>query len=681
MPMTTRSSSVVRSSSPTTSESSDMYYDNDAFPTSPGSAVDCDWNLSDAPGSDAAAEDVRDTTPTPRPARDQSPASVAELPMEDFPPLVAPTPAAPTARNKSGKKEKGKKRAIQQVVGEDDPHLAADIALATAASLGLPTVLDHATPGASASRSGPASPSKRLRTNAVGGAASDMGQSPFLLPVETDVAGVNAGHAETPEAGATSPASAPNRNPASAAQVVTASSTNPPAVTTAAPPAPSATIAASTAPAPAAHATTASHLEPVAAAPTLAATAHAGGAGSYAAAAAAAPAAAVVPNMPPAPAAAVQRIANNAAAAPAGTAWRTQDGNPPRGSYVPTPYGGFPAFVYSHTLLTQGMPATLMPLYDEVPHPKFFIVVSGGNGATIQTHGLIRVTIGDLLNVDPTSFHLGTPPATASGPSQVLWLVAGLPPHLAQAVIDQQVVSTSRITLFVIPYDMPVIGYVGTFGGFTLPNSQGGADAARDLLQAAIRTDREIAQFVQTHRDAFGPHISAEQAWDIFSNSVAVEGIELLVNNTTTVAWHLHVTPPTNDNGAWLQLRRLFGRLCVMTALHGTARLQRSYRCRICPSITHPTGLCPLPRLPGWLGPTPATIAALEDASRQAATRAQDHIRGNAEAGSSAAPRAGANRGPGTAAAAKKPRKDLGKTKKGGDPKGKGKRREHDDFF
>ncbi|KAJ7789895.1 hypothetical protein B0H14DRAFT_3502309 [Mycena olivaceomarginata] len=671
MPMTTRSSSVICSSSPTTSESSDMYYDNDAFPTSPGSAVDYDWNLSDAPGSDAAAEDVRDTTPTPRPARDQSPASVAELPMEDFPPLASPTPAAPTARNKSGKKEKGKKRAIQQVVGEDDPHLAADIALATAASLGLPTVLDHTTPGASASRSGPASPSKRLRTNTVGGAALDMGQSPFLLPVETDVAGVNAGHAETPEAGAISPASAPNRNPASAAQVVTASSTNPPAVTTAAPPAPSATIAASTAPAPAAHATTAPPPR----------TPNAGGAGSYAAAAAAAPAAAVVPNMPPAPAAAVQRIANNAAAAPAGTAWRTQDGNPPRGSYMPTPYGGFPAFVYSHTLLTQGMPATLMPLYDEVPHPKFFIVVSGGNGATIQTHGLIRVTIGDLLNVDPTSFHLGTPPATASGPSQVLWLVAGLPPHLAQAVIDQQVVSTSRITLFVIPYDMPVIGYVGTFGGFTLPNSQGGADAARDLLQAAIRMDREIAQFVQTHRDAFGPHISAEQAWDIFSNSVAVEGIELLVNNTTTVAWHLHVTPPTNDNGAWLQLRRLFGRLCVMTALHSTARLRRSYRCRICPSITHPTGLCPLPRLPRWLGPTPATIAALEDASRQAATRAQDHIRGNAEAGSSTAPCAGANRGPGTAAAAKKPRKDLGKTKKGGDPKGKGKRREHDDFF
>ncbi|KAJ7847155.1 hypothetical protein B0H14DRAFT_3454003 [Mycena olivaceomarginata] len=612
--------SVVRSSSPTTSESSDMYYNDDAFPTSPGSATSAT------------------PPPTPRPTRDPSPASVVELAMEDFPPLAAPTAAAPTAHNKSGKKENGKKHAIQQVVGEDDP----------------PPRRQHRPHHGRIARApytGPPLQASAPRTNAVGGTVSDMGQLPFLTP-----------------AGSISPTSAPNRNPASAAQAVTASSTNLPATTTATPPTPSAAIAASptTVPGSAAHATT----------PTLEVLAQ------YTAAAAAAPAAAVVPNMPPAPAAAVQRIANNAATAPAGTAWRTQDGNPP------------PRLIRAHPIrrlpCLRGMPATLMPLYDEVPHPKFFIVVSGGNGATIQTHGLIR-------------FPPRHPPRHGSGPSQVLWLVAGLPPHLAQAVIDQQVVSTSRITLFVIPYDMPVIGYVG------------GADAVRDLLQAAIHIDREIAQFVQMHRNAFGPDISAEQAWDISSNSVAVEGIELLVNNTTTVAWHLHVTPPTNDNGAWLQLQRLFGRLCVMTALHGTACLQRSYHCRICPSITHPTGLCPLPRLPRWLGPTPATIAALEDAdkhgicppmksslfrvfmtrhvpgyspeatsinaSHQAATRAQDHIRGNAEAGLSAAPRAGANRGPGTAAVAKKPRKDLGKTKKGGDPKGKGKCCEHDDFF
>jgi hypothetical protein len=338
---------------------------------------------------------------------------------------------------------------------------------------------------------------------------------------------------------------------------------------------------------------------------------------------------------------------------------------------------------YSSALLTQGMPPGLMQLYNEVADPKFFIVVSGGNSTIIQTHGLIRVAIGDFLNVDPTSFHLGTPPTPENGPSPVLWLVAGLPPHLAQAVLERPVLSSRRITLFTIPFNMPITRFVGTFGGFTLPNSQGGADAARDLLQMAIRANADITEFVRTHRDAFDPQVSADQAWHIFSNSVVVEGMELLVNNTVTVAWQLGVTPPTNDHGAWIQLRRLFGCLSVMTALHRTARLQRSYRCHICPSINHPTGLCPFPCLPGWLGPTPDTITALAEASRQAAARAQELIRGNAAPGpNSNAHRAGGSGGHGNANANnKKVRKDGGKGRKGGDAKGKGKRREHDDFF
>ncbi|KAJ7840807.1 hypothetical protein B0H14DRAFT_3695225 [Mycena olivaceomarginata] len=150
--------------------------------------------------------------------------------------------------------------------------------------------------------------------------------------------------------------------------------------------------------------------------------------------------------------------------------------------------------------------------------------------------------------------------------------------------------------------------------------------------------------------------------------------MELLINNTITVAWQLSVTPPTNDHGAWLQLRRLFGRLSVMTALHGTARLQRSYQCYICPSINHPTSLCPFPRLPGWLGPTLDTITALADASRQAAAKAQELIRGNTAPGPSSAHCAGGSGGRGnTNTNNKKARKDGGKGRKGGDAKGKGK--------
>ncbi|KAJ7691388.1 hypothetical protein B0H14DRAFT_3531912 [Mycena olivaceomarginata] len=63
---------------------------------------------------------------------------------------------------------------------------------------------------------------------------------------------------------------------------------------------------------------------------------------------------------------------------------------------------------------------------------------------------------------------------------------------------------------------------------------------------------------------------------------------------------------------------------------------------------SHPIGLCPFPTLPGWLGPTAQTIAALD--------------KNNANAN-------------------KKPHQGDTKGKKGGDTKGKGKRHEYSNFF
>jgi hypothetical protein len=320
----------------------------------------------------------------------------------------------------------------------------------------------------------------------------------------------------------------------------------------------------------------------------------------------------------------------------------------------------------------------LIRMYDEVAHPKFFIVVSGGNGAVLRTHGLIRDAIGSFINIDRADFTLGTLPTAANGTSSPLWLVADIPDHLAQAIVDNWIISSTSITIFPLLYNLPIIGFVGVFAGFTLPNTGAGAHMARDLICTAIVANNEITQFVQTHRDALGPQVSAGEVWTTFLASITVHGIVLLVNNTNTVAWHLFVDPPTNEREFWGQLRRLFGKLQVMTALYGTARLQRAFRCRICPSIDHPTPLCPLPNIPGWLGPTPATIAALEEASCQAAAKAREQMHPNTlndAGGSSSHPGNSRNQGSSSA----KPRGDA--KGKRGDFKGKGKRRERDDCF
>ncbi|KAJ7691826.1 hypothetical protein B0H17DRAFT_1200941 [Mycena rosella] len=540
-------------------------------------------------------------------------ASSAPFDSANATPTPAARPSSPVAsvpRTKPSK-GKGKKKAAPAPNDDEDPFLAADLARAKAASLGQTTDTDHATAGHH-----PGSLPKRQRANTSGDAtpapfsASTASAAPNItVPATVNTPSVNPSGSSTAASTPGAATAAPGIAQTTTANVV------PTAVHTTIP----ATVA---------------NAVPAAAPTPMSAPA----AATYAGAAAAAPIAAAVP-------AAAVGVALQAL-------WLTADGLPPRGSYTPTPAGGFHSIVYSPELLLQGVPPDFTRMYDEVAGPKFFIVVSGGNRAVMKTHGLIRQCLGNRINIDPMSFTLGTPPTAANGTSPALWLVADIPPQLAQAVVDDQVISSSSITLFPIPYEMPVIGFIGVFAGFTLPYTNAGANAACDLIRTTIAANNKIAHF----RHCAG-HCPS-------------------VNDTNTVAWRLHVNPPTNVRDLWGKLRRLFGKLNIMTALYGTARLQRAFRCHICPSINHPTPLCPLPGTPGWLGPTHATIAALEDASRAAATKAQEMMRpANFDAGPSNS-RGSNRRGHGNLGP--KSRRGGGGGK-GGNYKGKG--RQHDDFF
>ncbi|KAJ6559271.1 hypothetical protein B0H10DRAFT_2240521 [Mycena sp. CBHHK59/15] len=505
---------TFRSSSPTPSENSDMYYKdfNNATPSpAPSQTADAfGWEIDDTP------------TPT-------DPETGGYLP--GGPPHATSSRPATVTKPRATMAAKAKK-ATAEPVGHtsdtDDPFLAADIVRTTAASLGQQVEHDSATACASSTSlrrpdAAPGSPSKCRRANTTSDAFATA-SAPAVNP-ETTGATIALTFAQ-----AAAPVVVPNAAPAAPAQ---------PAI---------------------------------------------GG------------------DIPP--------------------MWLTADGLPPCGSYTPTPAGGFACIVYEPLQLLQGIAPKLILLYEGVPFPKIFLVISGSNGAVMRTHGRIRDTIGNFINVDPTS---STPPTAANGTSSTLWLLADLPGQLTQAVLDNHVLSSTAITLYPLPYDIPIASFVGVFAGFTLPNSDGSANAACDLIRAALRNNSKIREFVHTHRSAYGP-VAANEAWEILLASIVVQGINLLVQDTRTVAWRLHVDLPTTDRAEWGQFRRLFGKLQVLT-LHGTARLQCPFRCHICPSIDHPTPLCPFPNTPGWLGLTHATIAAVLDASRATAAKAQEMMR------------------------------------------------------
>ncbi|KAJ7615184.1 hypothetical protein B0H17DRAFT_1152868 [Mycena rosella] len=479
---------------------------NSVLPTPSQTADTFGWDSV----SSMAPIDSANATPTPQAAvHPSSPASVMEISRDKFPPLETPTLTAatkPHTKPSKGKDKKAKPGMYHKVqvlsppndyttapTNDEDPFLAADIARATAASLSLTTLSDHVINSAFSlhrPEAAPRSPSKHLHANT----SSDAAPTPFGITTAT--------HTATPtNAAATSPANNGMLTTAPSA----AASTTPSVVS--------------------------------------------GGATSTAANALAITTAATPAAMP---------LANaNAAAAPVATIaigaallplWLTADGLPLRSSYTPTPAGGFPTIVYSPELLLQGIPLDLIKMYDDIAQSKFFIVVSGGNRAVMpvmRTHGLIQEALGSFVNIDPTSFTLGTPPTATNGTSPALWLAANISPQLVQAIIDNHIISSTSITLFPLLYNMPIIGIVGSsWGSRSLTLTP--VPMLR-LIHSAIAGNNEITQFVQAHRDTFRPQVSAEQAWALFPGSITVHGIVLILNDTNTVAWRLYVDPSTND--------------------------------------------------------------------------------------------------------------------------------------
>ncbi|KAJ7292705.1 hypothetical protein C8J57DRAFT_1457113 [Mycena rebaudengoi] len=543
-----------------------------------------------------ATVDTDGATPTPQAARPSTPPSV-----EDFPPLspVTPTPTA-AAKAPSKSKAKGKKKAVEEPARSEDEDPS--------------VVVDKPAKGkgkkkAAAGRVQLQHRPSLLTPLPVRADKDDPTLARDLAKAKAASMGLTLAHAVSDDGASSSrrPPDTPD-SPSKRMRSNTAGESAPAPftiTTPAAAPAPVVESAPTTAESP--------FLAPMGA-PAAANTDNIAADDTAAVATNNTPAAAPNNAMYAAVAAAAPVAAAAAAAAALPPLWLTADGLPPRGAYTPTPAGGLPLVWYSPELLLQGMPPALLQLHEEVNHPKLYLVLFP-------------------------------------------WHPADRPQRLYST---HPAVSSSDITFFPIPFGIPNVGFVGVFDGFTLPNTTDGADMARDLIRAAIAADNNITQFVQTHRDAFGPQTSAGEALETFLASVAVRSLVLVDNGTSTVNWRLHVNPPTSSRDSWAQLRRLFGRLQIMTARFGCAHLRRSFRCRICPSIDHPTPLCPFPNVPGWLGPTPATIAAIEEAGRAAAAKAQDR--------NSFAP-AGGSHANGRSQGNKKP--FDGKGKKGGDFKGK----------
>ncbi|KAJ7318611.1 hypothetical protein DFH08DRAFT_819886 [Mycena albidolilacea] len=299
-------------------------------------------------------------------------------------------------------------------------------------------------------------------------------------------------------------------------------------------------------------------------------------------------------------------------------AYNTRDGNPPQGSFVPhRPLLTRAVYGMTGGVLFRNHPTGQLRQWNEVPQLKVVATISGGNGDRIQTAEQVRANLAGRFNLPPEELLIGTPGlAERNGPDPIAWLIAGFSVVHAQTLINIGCLCSDTLTMFFHEYQPQITGFVGTFYGFTIPESN--AALAHRTIVAATVADPAIARFIRAHCDTFPVDPTAEECLVRFGEHIDTVVINLLSPRGPFVAWNVYIRPPTTDEDVFAELLGLFRLLVINTPFHGQGRIYPCpLHCNICLSIDHPTNLCLLPSVPGWLGPTPETIGTLLDATRE----------------------------------------------------------------
>ncbi|KAF7352168.1 hypothetical protein MVEN_01180000 [Mycena venus] len=129
---------------------------------------------------------------------------------------------------------------------------------------------------------------------------------------------------------------------------------------------------------------------------------------------------------------------------------------------------------------------------------------------------------------------------------------------------------SDTLTVFLHAYRPSLTGFGGTFQGFTVHPSEG--EAILGHFAHVISEDASIARFVRSHRDAFPAHMTNDEVFAAFVQSLWVHPLQLKAKATSArteiTGWNLHFDSPTRRVDSFDELTVLKA-LVINTGTHG----------------------------------------------------------------------------------------------------------------
>ncbi|TFY52424.1 hypothetical protein EVJ58_g10026 [Rhodofomes roseus] len=202
----------------------------------------------------------------------------------------------------------------------------------------------------------------------------------------------------------------------------------------------------------------------------------------------------------------------------------------------------------------------------------------------------------------PTN-ELNTPP--------IYFLIQGLTPAQRQAILRQRWLSTPAFTAYFTHLGIEPSTLVGFW-----TDLQCFGDASPEGIRAAFARVWQGTSVAPGIRGLIERDIQSGGRWRNMSIDQAFNTI-LASIRVRILPFHsrggileplavVYCEPPTASVADWTFFQSLVGFQQYGSAFTGhPVHYQRHLRCRICRGADHTMGLCPLPNLPGWHGPTP----------------------------------------------------------------------------
>ncbi|KAJ7763571.1 hypothetical protein DFH07DRAFT_734682 [Mycena maculata] len=201
------------------------------------------------------------------------------------------------------------------------------------------------------------------------------------------------------------------------------------------------------------------------------------------------------------------------------------------------------------------------------------------------------------------------------------FLISSISEEALTRLTDQCTWSTPTISFMVFPFDMPLPRYVMTLQNFSLADDIESNKYIARIIKAKLKSIKEASDFITKHSAA-----DDTKAAENTIESIDVKSLEITITGgQTDLIWNIYCTPPKSlDFFHFLEWCTAARGLVFETDRFGTgvARMGKEQLfCVGCKSYDHPTGLCPLPRIVGWFGPSVQSVSSEDKTLQQADER------------------------------------------------------------